>query len=171
MLNNINEIIQYKPNDGNELVLIGITNGHLGQSALMKELFNREEGDAPTVDLHAEKIAGNFVRACHKQKLITAAHDISDGGIATAAVEMAMAANIGVSLIDGNTGWYFGEDQGRYLLACEDSNALIKAAELAGVPAQTIGRFGNEEIKLGSAVIKLNDVTEVHETILKSLVN
>lgn len=96
---------------------------------------------------------------------------ISDGGIATAAVEMAIAANIGVSLKDGNTGWYFGEDQGRYLLACEDSNALIKAAELAGVPAQTIGRFGNEEIKLGSAVIKLNDVTEVHETILKSLVN
>jgi phosphoribosylformylglycinamidine synthase len=171
LLSDISQIIKYTPNDGNELVLIGITKGHLGQSALLKELYGREEGDAPKVDLHAEKIAGDFVRSCHNQNLITAAHDVSDGGLSTAAVEMAIAANIGVSIIDGNTGWFFGEDQGRYLLACEDSNALIKAAEISGIPAQLIGHFGGKEIKLGSASIKINDVADAHESILKSLVN
>jgi phosphoribosylformylglycinamidine synthase len=171
LLSDINQIIKYTPNDGNELVLIGITKGHLGQSALLKELYDREEGDAPNVDLHAEKIAGDFVRSCHNQNLITAAHDVSDGGLSTAAVEMAIAANIGVSLINGNTGWFFGEDQGRYLLACDDSKELLKAAVISGIPAQLIGHFGGEEIKLGSASIKINDVADAHQAILKSLVN
>jgi phosphoribosylformylglycinamidine synthase len=171
LLSDISQIIKYTPNDGNELVLIGITKGHLGQSALLKELYDREEGDAPNVDLHAEKIAGDFVRSCHNQNLITAAHDVSDGGLSTAAVEMAIAANIGVSLINGNTGWFFGEDQGRYLLACDDSKELLKAAVISGIPAQLIGHFGGEEIKLGSASIKINDVADAHQAILKSLVN
>ena len=53
LLNDLSEIIQFTPNSGDNLVLIGKTNGHLGQSAIMKELFDREEGDAPFVDLNA----------------------------------------------------------------------------------------------------------------------
>ncbi|MDB4146314.1 MAG: phosphoribosylformylglycinamidine synthase subunit PurL [Rhodobacterales bacterium] len=171
LLNDLSEIIQFTPNSGDNLVLIGKTNGHLGQSAIMKELFDREEGDAPFVDLNAEKIAGDFVRASHRSNIITAAHDVSDGGLAIAATEMSISAGFGVSLLGGDTGWFFGEDQGRYILACKDSDALIKAADLAGIPAQLIGSFGGDKIKLGEASIDFIDVKNAHETILKSLVS
>ncbi|MEY2992687.1 MAG: hypothetical protein RI946_2081, partial [Pseudomonadota bacterium] len=64
--------------DGDVLVLIGETHGHLGQSALLAEVFHREDGDAPAVDLDAEKRNGAFIRA--NRDLIQACSDLSDGG-------------------------------------------------------------------------------------------
>ena len=58
------------PRDGDVLVLLGETRGHLGQSALLAELFGREEGDAPPVDLAAERAAGEFVRAAKAAGLV-----------------------------------------------------------------------------------------------------
>ena len=74
-------------------VLIGATKGHLGQSALLAEAFGREEGDAPPVDLAAERRNGEFLLA--NRKRIAAASDLSDGGLALAAFEMAEAAGLG----------------------------------------------------------------------------
>lgn len=70
-------------------------------------MFNREDGDAPKVDLNLEKLVGEFVRAAHKAKLITAAHDLSDGGLAVAATEMALSAGVGLKLKAGDTGWFW----------------------------------------------------------------
>jgi len=110
------------------------------------------------------------------KKFIKSAHDVSLGGIITALSKMCIKGKKGATLKKPNYlinqfEYLFGEDQGRYLLACEDSNALIKAAEISGIPAQLIGHFGGKEIKLGSASIKINDVADAHESILKSLVN
>jgi len=170
LLKSLDDIIKNTPNDGDELVLIGTTTGHLGQSALLKEMFDREDGDAPHVDLAAEKAAGEFVRAAHKAGLITAAHDLSDGGLAVAATEMAMSAGVGVSVVDGDTGWFFGEDQARYALATSDSSGLIKAAELAGVPAQAIGTFNGSDVVLGSVKVALSTIADCYSDALKSKV-
>jgi len=102
--------------------------------------------------------------------LITAAHDLSDGGLAVAATEMAMNAGVGVTVLDGDTGWFFGEDQARYALATSDSAALVKAAEAAGVPAQTLGSFGGSEVVLGSAKIALATIEDCFNSALKSKV-
>ncbi|MEO0467364.1 MAG: AIR synthase-related protein, partial [Pseudomonadota bacterium] len=60
------------------------------------------EGDAlgppPPVDLEAEKRNADFVRMLIEQGLVNAVHDVSDGGIACAATEMAMASGVGVVL-------------------------------------------------------------------------
>ncbi|MEK6204405.1 MAG: phosphoribosylformylglycinamidine synthase subunit PurL, partial [Amylibacter sp.] len=141
LLTSLDQMIGMRPNDGDALVMIGTTAGHLGQSALLKELFNREEGDAPHVDLTAEKTAGEFIRAAHAKGLITAAHDLSDGGLALGAADMALAANVGVTVQYGDTGWFFGEDQARYLLATKDTDAVLAAAKAAGVEAAVIGTF------------------------------
>ena len=162
LLADLGDIIKNTPNDGDTLVLLGNTDGHLGQSALLKEMFDREDGDAPHVDLAAEKAAGEFVRSAHKAGLITAAHDISDGGMAIAALEMAMSANVGVSVAEGDTGWFFGEDQARYLLATTSSDDLIAAAKDAGVPAQVIGEFAGAQVTLGAQNRALIDFVDTY---------
>jgi phosphoribosylformylglycinamidine synthase len=170
LLADLSEIIKNTPNDSDTLVLIGNTDGHLGQSALLKEMFDREDGDAPHVDLAAEKAAGEFVRAAHKAGLITAAHDISDGGLAVAALEMAMSANVGVKVMDGDTGWFFGEDQARYLLATQSTDALVTAAKEAGIPVQVVGDFTGDIVSMGDKTKALSDLTKIYATSLHSRV-
>ena len=163
LLTSLDQVIGMCPNVGDALVMIGKTAGHLGQSALLKELYNREEGDAPHVDLTAEKAAGEFVRSAHANGLITAAHDLSDGGLALGAADMALAANVGVTVKDGDTGWFFGEDQARYLLATKDTDAVLAAAKAAGVEAAAIGTFKGADITLGSSKVSLTQVKQAFE--------
>ena len=145
---------------------------HLGQSALMMEVFGREEGDAPNVDLDAERKAGEAVLAAKAAGLINAAHDLSDGGLAIAAADMALAANIGVSISGENAGWFFGEDQARYLLSCsqDKSDDLLALLENRDVPAAAIGKVGGDALTLGESVIALTDIREVFDTGLAKVV-
>ena len=82
-----------------------------------------------------------------------ACHDVSDGGLLVALAEMAMAGGVGARLsagppdIPGHAFW-FGEDQGRYVLAVPDAGALIRAAEVAGVPAVRLGYSGGQDLTL-----------------------
>ncbi len=136
---------------GDIALLLGETTGHLGQSALLAEVFHREEGDAPAVDLQAEKRHGTFIR--DNRALIGSCTDLSDGGLALAAFEMAAASQTGVTLDSADTATLFGEDQARYLIACgfDAAEALMIAASQTGVQLQTVGRFGGDHISLGSS--------------------
>ena len=169
LLNTLDEVIGTASAPGDAIVLIGETTGHLGQSAWLAELHGREEGDAPEVNLEDERRAGEFVRAAHGQGLITAAHDLSDGGLAVAAAEMALAGNVGVKLMSHETmaeaAWFFGEDQARYLLAVPQgqSATLIEAAKAAGVPATVIGKAEGDQIVLGRRPVALADARATHE--------
>ena len=155
ILPTLDAVIGVAPNAGDTLVLIGETAGHLGQSALLKEMFNREEGDAPTVDLEAERKAGEFVRTAKAAGLISAAHDLSDGGLALAAADMALACDVGVKIQTGNTGWCFGEDQARYLLATTDANAVLALANEQAVPTAIIGTVEGSDICFGDSTLSL----------------
>ena len=136
-----------------DLVLVGATRGWLGQSLWLREIAGREDGAPPPVDLGAEKAAGDFVRAQILAGAVRACHDVSDGGLLVAVAEMAMAGMTGARLsagpreIPGHAFW-FGEDQGRYVLAVADSAALVRAAEAAGVPASRIGTSGGQDLTL-----------------------
>ena len=144
--------------EGHVALLVGETAGHLGQSALLAEAFGRAEGDAPVVDLAAERRNGEFIRANHA--LITACTDLSDGGLALAAFEMAEAAGVGVTLDAADTPALFGEDQARYLIATsfDKAEALMAAATAAGVPLSVVGKFGGDKIKLGGSEAALADL-------------
>jgi len=151
LLENLDELIAGRPMPGDFALVIGETQGHLGQSALLAEVFHREEGDAPPVDLEAEKRNGEFLRA--NRTLINAATDLSDGGLALAAFEMAEGAGLGLALDSDDTPTLFGEDQARYLVACgfDQAEALIVAAGKAGVPVQSVGRFGGDTLRMGAS--------------------
>ena len=142
---------------GQVLVMIGETKGALGASLYLREIENREDGAPPPVDLAVEKRNGDFVRDQIREGRVAACHDVSDGGLACAAAEMALASRIGVKLAhEGPTpmhGFLFGEDQARYLIAAEkeDAFALLEAAKAAGVPVQVIGLAGGDAVTVNGA--------------------
>ncbi|MBW3242445.1 phosphoribosylformylglycinamidine synthase subunit PurL [Epibacterium sp. DP7N7-1] len=150
--------------DGHVLLLVGETTGHLGQSALLHEVFNREDGDAPAVDLEAEKRNGEFIR--NNRDFIKACTDISDGGLVLAAFEMAEAAGVGVQIDASDTPTLFGEDQARYLVACnfDQAEALMIAAGQAAVPLETVGKFTGDTVKVGGSEATLEELSQIFRT-------
>ena len=161
LLNCVDDLIAGTAREGHVLLLVGETGAHLGQSALLAEVFNREDGDAPNVDLAAEKLHGDFIRA--NAEWIDACTDLADGGLALAAFEMAETAETGVQLDSDDTATLFGEDQARYLIACSFDKAeqLMIAAGKAGVPIQTVGKFGGDQVTMGASTALLADLTSV----------
>jgi phosphoribosylformylglycinamidine (FGAM) synthase-like enzyme len=150
--------------EGHVALLLGETTGHLGQSALLAEVYNRVEGDAPPVDLDVEKRHGDFIRANHA--LIRACTDLSDGGLAMAAFELAEAAGVGVQLDSDDTPTLFGEDQARYLIACnfDQAEALMIEAGRAGVTLQSVGRFTGDTVRFGSSEAPLSDLSVTYRS-------
>ncbi|WP_299075106.1 phosphoribosylformylglycinamidine synthase subunit PurL [uncultured Ruegeria sp.] len=159
LLSHTDEIIGNEVRDGHVALVIGETTGHLGQSALLAEVFNREDGDAPHVDLEAEQRNGDFIRA--NREMIKACTDLSDGGLALAAFELAEAAGVGVCLDDASTEFLFGEDQARYLVACnfDQAEALMIAAGQEGVPLVSVGRFTGDSVRIGTSEAPLDELT------------
>jgi len=156
------DIIAGPARDGDCLVLLGTTIGHLGQSALLAEAFGIEAGDAPPVDLATEAAHGAFVLA--NRGLIRAATDLSDGGLALAAFELAAEAGCGMTLTQDTIPALYGEDQGRYLLATSNAAALLAAAHAAGLPAAEVGRIGGAEAVLGAETAPMADLRLLWET-------
>ncbi|NRB20708.1 MAG: phosphoribosylformylglycinamidine synthase subunit PurL [Rhodobacteraceae bacterium] len=150
--------------DGHIALLVGETLGHLGQSALLAEVFNREDGDAPAVDLAAEKRNGEFIRA--NRDYIKACTDLADGGLALAAFEMAEEAGVGVQIDAGDTPTLFGEDQARYLIACnfDQAEALMLTAGQAGVTLTTVGRFSGDTVKIGGSEAPLAELSAIYRS-------
>ena len=141
---------------GLSLVLIGETAGHLGQSLWLREILGREEGPPPVVDLPAERRNGDFVRGQILAGQVAACHDVADGGLLVAIAEMAMAGGTGavISAQPSGTphGFWFGEDQARYVLAVANADAILAAAAQAGVPAMLLGKSGGESLQLAADV-------------------
>ncbi len=158
------EVIGFDVRDGHVALVLGETRGHLGQSAILAEVFNRIEGDAPPVDLEVEKTNGDFIRA--QRDLIKACTDLSDGGLALAAFEMAEAAGVGVHLDAEDTATLFGEDQGRYLIACnfDQAEALMIAAGQAGVTLVSVGKFTGDNVRMGHATAPLAELAAIYRS-------
>ena len=135
--------------DGMVGLLIGTTRGHLGQSALLAEL-GIEAGDAPPVDLAAEKAHGAFILT--HAAAITACTDLSDGGLALAAFEMAERGKAGVTFAATDLTTLFAEDQARYLIALppKDAAAIFAAASAAGIPIAQAVTFGGPNVVIGT---------------------
>ncbi|MCZ6466791.1 MAG: phosphoribosylformylglycinamidine synthase subunit PurL, partial [Alphaproteobacteria bacterium] len=157
--------------EGDDIVLIGETKGHIGQSLYMEEIQGPSAFAPPPVDLGAERRNGDFVRRLIEQGRVTVCHDLSDGGLLVALAEMALAGSIGASVTPPagldkrlHSGWLFGEDQGRYLVTTDDPETLLGEAEKAGVPASRIGATGGGALAVGgSGAVDLAELRDIHE--------
>ncbi|MBT1154146.1 phosphoribosylformylglycinamidine synthase subunit PurL [Aminobacter anthyllidis] len=148
---------------------------HLAQSIYMRDVHGRTDGPPPAVDLEHEKKVGDFVRKLIRNGTATAAHDLSDGGLAVSLAEMAIASGIGAT-VPGLSGTnpipvFFGEDQGRYLVTVKldpksaEMQELWNEAKALGIHAPWIGTTGGQELKLGEArAISIDELTTAHES-------
>ncbi len=167
---------------GDVIVLVGEHRGHLGQSLWLRERHAREGRDAgppPPVDLAAERRAGDFVRHGIETGAVTACHDVSDGGLAVAVAEMALAGDIGAMLDTcagcGVAGTFFAEDQGLYVVTLDDHAlyGFLSGAHARSIAAEPIGRTIASrivfELEGGDYVVKLDDLRAAHEGFFPTL--
>ena len=145
--------------EGDTIIVIGDTKGHLGATLFLKEVMGREEGGPPPVDLSIERKNGEFVRSLILDGLVDTCHDISGGGFAVSLCEMAMSGKIGVDVKfekDGtlNHALLFGEDQSRYIISVPSNVAaeIISKGVAANVSAEIIGKTGGGNLIINDKI-------------------
>jgi len=122
--NKINHLLK---KEGNIILQIGKTFGHLYQSVFFKEIHSIIDGPPPEVNLSNEKNNGETVLKLINKKLVVSTHDISSGGLILALAEMCLSSEYGLKIekpqkLSNLMEFYFGEDQSRYLLEIEPEN-------------------------------------------------
>uniref|UniRef100_UPI00374A2C54 AIR synthase related protein n=1 Tax=uncultured Novosphingobium sp. TaxID=292277 RepID=UPI00374A2C54 len=161
---------------GESIVLIGGESGHLGQSLWLREILGREEGPPPPVGLDLEKLAGDTVRGLIGQGMLTAVHDCADGGVAVALAEMALASGIGFAVAApedtvSEPGFWFGEDQARYVVTTRDLAGVLEAAEHAGLVAVALGETEGNTLTFrsvgGETSTQIATLREAHEAFFR----
>ncbi|HYM72402.1 MAG TPA: AIR synthase-related protein, partial [Stellaceae bacterium] len=128
----------------------------------------REDGAPPPVDLAAERRNGDAVRAEILAGRVSACHDVSDGGLLVALAEMAMAGGIGASVRAPSGApahaFWFGEDQGRYVLTTSDPDAVLARLGAAGVAVRRLGTTGGDSLTVeGTGAISTAELRRINE--------
>jgi len=148
---------------GDIIWLIGSAGSHLGQSLWLRECHGREDGPPPVVDLAAERAAGDKVAALIAAGTVNAVHDLSDGGLAVAVAEMAMASGLGAVVeVALDAASAFGEDQGRYLVTAP-AGVVIDGA-------MRIGTLGGDTLVLNGETVTLAELKLTHEATLPAMI-
>jgi phosphoribosylformylglycinamidine synthase len=159
--------------EGDEIIVIGETRGHLGQSLALREVKGIEAGPPPPIDLVAERRNGEFVRLLIASGEVARVHDVSDGGLLIALAEIALNSGVGCRLTPSEgAAFWFGEDQARYVIACAPDVArrIAERARGASIPARGLGQAGGDAIVIkGRARVSLNSLRAAHETFLPGL--
>ena len=113
--------------ENSAVLVIGKTFGHLEQSAFYNEIYSIKDGSPPEVNLANEKNNGENVLKIIKNDLVSAVHDISNGGLLVALAEMSMTSNYGIKInkprkLTNLFSYFFSEDQSRYIVEIDSTN-------------------------------------------------
>ena len=109
------------------LLLIGKTFGHLEQSVFLEEVHSLIDGQPPEINLVNEKNNGESILEIIKNNLANSVHDVSSGGLLVSLAEMSIYSDYGVKInkprkLTNSLEYYFGEDQGRYIVEVDKIN-------------------------------------------------
>ena len=165
--NKINHILK---KEGNIILQVGKTFGHLYQSVFFKEIYSITEGPPPEVNLSNEKNNGETVLKLINGNLIASAHDISAGGSILALAEMCLSSRYGLKIekptkLSNLMEHYFGEDQGRYLLEIEPKNLekVIKIIDANNIFNETVATVQKDYFEIiGELKIHINELYKVN---------
>ena len=140
--------------EGDAVLVAGGDGVSLDGSEYQARFLGGPAGRPPPTDYAAEAALVHFLwRAA---PLLSAAHDVSDGGLAVALAELAVHAGLGAELdLPADAGEWFGEGAGRAVVAC----APERAEALEGVPLRRIGVVGGERL-LGVPLAELQAAYE-----------
>jgi len=140
--------------EGDIVMVLGATRDEIGASEYLAVVHGVEAGQVPALDLEAEGRLCRLLATAARDGLLRSAHDISEGGLAVALAECAIAGSIGATLRIGGDGglapdrFLFSESAARAVVTLEQSRLdefLALAAGLS-VPATTLGRVGGDRL-------------------------
>ena len=167
LIKNVKKRINHKlKNEDNIIILLGKTFGHLYQSILFEEVYSLTEGPPPEINLANEKNNGEAILSLIEKNLLVSAHDVSTGGSLLALTEMALSGNLGLKInkpqkLSNLMEYFFGEDQGRYLIEVEKNNLdfVKKNLKESNIFYEEIATVQKEIIEIpGELKIKLKDL-------------
>jgi phosphoribosylformylglycinamidine synthase subunit PurL len=145
----------------NIVLVIGKTEGHIDQSLFARNILDEKNGPPPEVNLFNEKNNGNTLLQLIDAGYIKSAHDVSIGGIITAVAKMCIKGNKGINLkkpkyLINEIEYYFGEDQGRYLIEVS-KDILKKVTDILSKNAVHYDELG----KINEDQLYINEKTKV----------
>ena len=145
-----------------------LSGGHLGASLYQRLVLGDKTPFAPPpVDLAAEAVHGEVLRQAIDRGFVCAAHDVSDGGLLVALAEMTLKNGIGATLDENlrdEPSFWFGEDQGRYLIAVEEKNCAAFETCIGDAPLLRLAKIGGEELTISAGVsISVSELNAIFE--------
>lgn len=168
-------------NEGDRIILIGETNGHIGGSEYLSLIHGKINGDAPSIDLNKEKLLQEFVIKAIREGLIESAHDVSNGGLAVAIAESCIlgksviGANIKINTDFRPDKFLFGEDQSRILVSVNEhkSYKLKKLeSEYSSLLLQDIGVVGGNKLIINDSIdVNLDAIYDAYYRSIESMMS
>jgi len=147
--------------EGNLVLVIGKTEGHIDQSLFARSILDEKNGPPPEINLFNEKNNGETLLKLIDNNYIRSAHDVSLGGIITAVAKMCIKGNKGIDLkkpkyLINEIEYFFGEDQGRYIIEIA-KNDLKKVTDILNKNAVHYDELG----VINKDQLYLNDKSKV----------
>jgi phosphoribosylformylglycinamidine synthase len=143
-------------NPGRDVLVLGVTRGHLGGSTYLAAIHGKVAGDAPALDLHEELRLYKLLVELADGSLIESAHDCADGGLAVALAEGCIideTRKVGITVQLEPAGLrldqlLFGEDQSRVVISSKPEHmaAVCECAKKHGIACTKIGSTGGDAL-------------------------
>jgi phosphoribosylformylglycinamidine synthase II len=131
---------------GDHIVLIGKQQNDIGSSEYLHKIRKTEFSPAPHFELEEELKIQQFIASLIKQKMISSAHDISEGGLAITLLESAFVNDLGFAVKTATAGirndaFWFGEAQSRVVVSVSTTqlSSLQQAAAASGIAIAELG--------------------------------
>jgi phosphoribosylformylglycinamidine synthase len=175
----LDDVGNYVPSffqNGNDVVhLLGETYAEIGGSEYLKTIHGSDEGKPPALDLEKEKALIGLLQELAREKLLSSAHDISEGGFAVALAECCLGETKLGCRVDISTAlrrdiFLFSESQSRVIVSLKEGNedGAVELFRKHGVPSAPVGRVGGDNIKVsvnGEVAVRVGraDVEEAFE--------
>jgi phosphoribosylformylglycinamidine synthase len=143
----------YFKHDGDIIFLLGKRCNNIGGSEYLKVIHNQVAGDAPDIDLDEEQRLQNLTLELIEKELIKSAHDVSDGGLATALAECCVmnpnhlkGCKISFDYKYRKDFELFGESQSRIIISVDEDNinAICETADKYNIKVEEIGYTGGK---------------------------
>ncbi|MDZ7690668.1 MAG: phosphoribosylformylglycinamidine synthase subunit PurL [Balneolaceae bacterium] len=160
--------------EGDQIFYIGADRVGLGGSEYLHTIHDLTTGNAPDIDLDFEASLQSGLLQAIKKQLVTAVHDISDGGLAITLAEMALfsgkGAEISVDKLNGSlVELLYSEAQSGVVVTVKDQNldALVTHFEDASLPVYKLGRVTGKTLVIDDVIdLPVDQINEIYEGVI-----
>ncbi len=154
---------------GLELYLIGASDENLSGSE-WAYLHSMRGGQAPTADLQREMRLIKLLVKGRTEKIFSAAHDLSQGGLTASLTEMVLRHNVGATITLANPGMnLLVETPGRVVVAVEAAKAAVLKEAAGDIPLTYLGTTGGDALVINDVEISLDELRIAHTSTFQKL--